>query len=99
MPANDNNTRKVDYDNYRELATISQTCWWETDVVTRTFTFSDNISSVLGLDVRQLSFEQCLLYIRRDFRDLIRQEIFDSSFSRNDFYSRTYPLVTLRVLS
>jgi signal transduction histidine kinase len=96
MPANDNNTRKVDYDNYRELATISQTCWWETDVVTRTFTFSDNISSVLGLDVRQLSFEQCLLYIRRDFRDLIRQEIFDSSFSRNDFYSRTYPLVTLR---
>jgi signal transduction histidine kinase/CheY-like chemotaxis protein len=90
----DNTAEFADLQRYREMSESAQTGWWESNTTTKEYLFSENICRLLGIQGRTLSFEEVLLHVREDYRDLILHEFFEFSSRKNTFYKRDFPILT-----
>jgi len=93
MEKKNDNKERTDLQRYLELASATQTGWWESDRSQQIFTCSDNIGRLLGMgNDNIISFTDFFNLVRKDYRDLIIQ---DFSIKRS-YYNRSFPIVTNR---
>jgi signal transduction histidine kinase len=90
----DSHAKRTNEERYRDMSAVSQTGWWESNVVTGKFMFSDNISELLGLDGNQSSFEDVVNLILPSYRESFKQELFEFSHHRRKHYERIVPVLT-----
>lgn len=86
--------KRTDLQRYRDLSDISQTGWWESNIRTGMYTFSDNICRILGIEGNQLSFDDTVKLVREDYRELFKSELFEFSSHKRKFYDRLLPIMT-----
>jgi signal transduction histidine kinase len=86
--------KRTDLQRYMDLAEVSQTGWWESNIRTRMYTFSDNICRILGIEGNQLSFEDTVKLVRKEYRELFQSELFEFSNHKRKFYERVVPIMT-----
>src|SRR5574344_425574 len=92
--SNNGKNKRTDLERYRDMAAVSQTGWWESNIVTRKYTFSENISKIFGIEGNQLSFEDVVNLVHPDYRESFKQELYEFSSYRRKYYERIVPVIT-----
>jgi hypothetical protein len=87
---------RTDLQRYHDASVISQSGWWESNLTTRQFLFSENIGQLLGLKGNTISFDDFLGLLREDYREKIKYEFYEYSLFRRNYYEQTLPLLTTR---
>src|SRR5574344_919611 len=88
--------KRTDIDRYREMAKHKQIGWWESNLKTKTYRYSENIGEILGLKADTITFDEFLQLIRDDYRSLLECEFFSYTDEQREYYDRTFPVVTSR---
>lgn len=92
----DGDEERTDLDRFIEMSNCSNTGWWESDVKRGLYKCSDNIAELLGFESNEVTFEDFIGYVREDYRDLLKYEFFEFSSRKRNFYSRLFPISTVR---
>lgn len=89
-----NHQKRTDLQRYLDIAEVSQTGWWESNIRMGMFTFSDNICRILGIEGSQVSFEDTVNIVCEEYRELFKSELYEFSDYKRKFYERIIPINT-----
>ncbi len=68
---------RTDLQGYKDMAESSQTGWWESDIKSQTYTFSNNICKIIGIEGNSLSFEDTLNLVSKEYRESFKRELYE----------------------
>jgi signal transduction histidine kinase len=87
---------RTDLDRFKEMSNLIQVGWWESDINKGIYTCSDYISEILGMKGNTISFTDFMSYIREDYRELLKQELYEYSHRQRNYFERDFPINTVR---
>src|SRR5574344_17340 len=85
---------RTELDRYCALAKQTQTGWWELNVSTKEYRCSDYISQVMGLNTGRFTLTDIVSLVRSDYRDLLKNKLFELSPHHLGFKETHIPLIT-----
>lgn len=85
---------RTDLQRYIDMAESSQTGWWESDIKSQTYTFSNNICKIIGIEGNSLSFEDTLNLVSKEYRESFKRELYEFSSHKRKYYERFLPITT-----
>src|SRR5574344_2678569 len=85
---------RTDLQRYIDMAESSQTGWWESDIKSQTYTFSNNICKSIGIEGNSLSFEDTLKRVSKEYRESFKRELYEFSSRKRKYDERFLPITT-----